>query len=55
MAQMLMQLIIAVGIVIYNFFIVRAGRKRDGSVYALTGRIDYFIITPMLAIATRVA
>ena len=33
MAQMLMQLIIAVGIVIYNFY-RQAGRKRDGSVYA---------------------
>ena len=34
MAQMLMQLIIAVGIVIYKFFYRQAGRKRDGSVYA---------------------
>lgn len=51
MAQMLMQLIIAVGIVIYNFFIVRLDVNAMAA-FTLTGRIDYFIITPMLAIAT---
>ena len=50
LAQMLMQIIISVGIVIYNFFIVRLDVDAMAA-FTLTGRIDYFIMTPMLAIA----
>lgn len=50
LAQMLMQLIISIGIVIYNFFIVRLDVNAMAA-FTLTGRIDYFIMTPMLAIA----
>ncbi|OCG21786.1 precolibactin export MATE transporter ClbM [Gilliamella sp. App4-10] len=50
LAQMLMQIIISVGIIIYNFFIVRLDVNAMAA-FTLTGRIDYFIMTPMLAIA----
>ncbi|WP_294843784.1 MATE family efflux transporter [uncultured Gilliamella sp.] len=50
LAQMLMQVIISVGIIIYNFFIVRLDVNAMAA-FTLTGRIDYFIMTPMFAIA----
>ena len=51
LAQMLMQIIISVGVIIYNSFIVRLDVDAMAA-FTLTGRIDYFIMTPMLAIAS---
>lgn len=50
LAQMLMQIIISVGVIVYNFFIVRIDVNAMAA-FTLTGRIDFFILTPMFAIA----